>query len=215
MANAISAEKGRLNREVPTRTGIRSELIGVLENFIANQVHSMKDGEAAPVDDLLSKALAELETARYKIEKPFKGAEMIVIEPDKELTSLKSLTEVVHNPKDIMHLVSAIEHQFLFNQWVIFVTNDEKEIIINEKQIWDTFGLQCTKPCWALDYYNEILKLKAPVDFYRGKLILSDKQKEFGQTFEKCTGIRILREPFKMETVIVKKEKTQGGSPTK
>jgi hypothetical protein len=197
VAIAFSQEKGRLNKEVPTTTGVRSELIGIVENFLAHQIHSMKDGESATVDDLLAKALTEMEEARYKIEKPFKTAELIVIQPDKDLINLKPLVQLVHNVKDTPHLAAAIQNQFVFNQWVIFVTNDEKEIILNQEKIWDTFALQCTKPCWALDYYNQILKLRNPIQFYQDKWVLTEEQKEFGTVFRRLTGIKILRDQLK------------------
>ena len=209
VASAFSEEKGRLNKEAPTRTSVRSELIGIVENFLAHKIHSMKDGESAAVDDLLAKSLTEMEIARYKIEKPFKAAELIAIQPDKGLINLKPLVELVHNVKDTPHLAAAIQQQFIFNPWVIFVTNDEKEIILNQKQIWERFALQCTKPCWALDYYNEISKLKNPLEFYRDKWILNEDQKEFGKVFEKLTSIRILRDSVKTETNAVTKEKVQ------
>jgi hypothetical protein len=207
LANAFTAEKCRLHKEFPVSSGIRGDLIGVLENFIANEVHNLQVGQSVPVDDLLSKALVELETARHKLEKPFKGAEMIAIEPDKDLLSLKPLPQTVHNKKDILHLASAIKHQFLFNQWVIFVTTDERDIAVNQKEIWETFGLQCTKPCWAIDYYNEMVKFKAPVEFYREKMILTPNQREFGETIERLLNTRILRQPFKSE-IGAAKEKT-------
>jgi hypothetical protein len=126
VASVFSEEKCRLNREIPTRTGIRSELIGIVENFLANQIHSLKDGKSSSVDNFLAKALTEMEVTRYKIEKPFKTAELIAIQPNKDLINLKPLVELVHNVKDTPHLAAAIQQQFVFNKWVIFVTNDEK-----------------------------------------------------------------------------------------
>lgn len=196
IANVFSEQKRRIVNEFPTRSNVRGELVGVIENYIANQVHLLKDGVSIPVDTLLASALAELEKARYKIEKPFKTIETVYVTPDDELTSLPSIKAIIGNQKDIAHLASAIKYQFQFNEWVIFVTNDEKEIICNEKELWEIFALQCSKPCWALDYYRDITKLKSPIEFYREKLIPTQKQKEFGSIIEKILNVRIIRKPF-------------------
>ena len=196
VANVFSEQKKRIIKEFPTKSNVRGELVGVIENHIAKKIHVLKEGVSIPIDTLLASALAELEKARYDIEKPFKRVETIFITPDNALTSLSSLKALVSNQKDALHLASAITYQFQFNQWVIFVTNDEKEIVTNEKEIWDNFALQCTKPSWALDYYKDIIRLKPPVEFYREILIPSQKQKEFGALIEKLLKVQILRKPF-------------------
>lgn len=196
VANVFSEQKKRIIKEFPTKSNVRGELVGVIENHIAKKIHNLKDGVTLPIDTLLASALTELEEARYEIEKPFKRVETIFITPDNELASLSSLKDLVSNQKDAYHLASAITYQFKSNQWVIFVTNDEKDILTNEKDIWDNFALQCTKPSWALDYYKDIIKLEPPVEFYRNKLIPTPKQKEFGTLIEKILNIRILRKPF-------------------
>ena len=148
-ANVFSEQKKRIIKEFPTKSNVRGELLGVIENHIAKKIHLLKDGVSLPIDTLLGSALAEMEEAKYEIEKPFKTVETKLIFPDDALTSLSSLRSLV-GKKDVLHLASAITYQFQFNQWVIFVTNDEKEIVINEKEIWENFALQCVKPSWAL-----------------------------------------------------------------
>lgn len=199
LATVFSEQKKRIIKEFPTKSNVRGELVGVIENYLANKVHSLVDGESLSVDSLLAGALSELERARYNIEKPFKAVETIHIQPNVELTSLPSLKTLVGNPKDIVHLASAILYEFYLNKWVIFVTNDETEILNSENDIWEIFALQCSKPSWALDNYRAITKLKPPIDFYREKLIPTQQQKEFAAVIEKVTGIRIIRKPFVIE----------------
>jgi hypothetical protein len=199
VAKVFSEQKKRIIKEYPTKSNVRGELVGVIENYIANQIHSLKDGVSLSIDSLLADGLTELQKAKYNIEKPFKAIETIPIQPNTELTSLPSLNKLVGNPKDVIHLASAILYQFYLNQWVIFVTNDEKEILDNEAEIWENFALQCSKPSWAVDNYNAITKLKPPVEFYRSKLIPTQQQKEFAAIIEKVIGIRIIRKPFVMK----------------
>lgn len=198
IAKVFGEQKKRIIKEFPTKSNIRGELIGVIENYIAKEIHNLKDENSLPIDALLASTLTELEKAKYEIEKPFKKVEEIPVYPHDKLLNLPSLKSVVsnHNMKDVTNLASAITYQFQTNEWVIFVTNDEKEIINNEKDIWEIFALQCTKPSWALDYYREITKLGSPIEYYRGLLIPNQKQKEFGNLFEQLYGIRILRKPF-------------------
>jgi hypothetical protein len=199
VATVFSEQKRRIVKEFPTKSNVRGELVGVLENYLANQVHSLEDGVSLSIDALLAGALTELERARYNIEKPFKAIETIHIQPNTELTSLPSLKALVGNPKDIVHLASAILYEFFLNKWVIFVTNDETEILKSETDIWELFALQCSKPSWALDNYRAITKLKPPVEFYREILIPTQQQKEFAALIENATGVRIIRKPFVMK----------------
>jgi hypothetical protein len=156
----------------------------------------LKNGEEIPVDDLLGQAFAELEKARYKIEKPFKTTRTVFILPQDELVSMPLLKSLVVSQKDIPHIASAIQHQFFKNVWIIFVTNDEKHLIFNEKQIWDNFALQCCKPVWALDYLRVMSRLKPPREYYRGIFIPTKQQRDFGVIIEKIIGVSILRQPF-------------------
>lgn len=196
IARVFSDQKKRIIKEFPTKSNVRGELVGILENYMAKRVHSLKETDSLPIDDLLANALVELEKARYEIEKPFKKVETIYANPSSELTSFPPLKRLVNNQKDILHLASAVSYQFQVNKWVIFVTNDEKEILSNDKDLWEIFSLQCSKPSWALDYYQDLTKLESPVEYYRNKLIPTQEQREFGDIIEKALGVRILRKPF-------------------
>jgi hypothetical protein len=196
IATVFAEQKRRIIKEFQTRSNVRGELVGVIENYIANQVHSLKDGVSTPIDTLLACALVELEKARIEIEKPFKIVETVYVEPNIELLSLPSLRAVIKNEKDIIHIASAIKYQYQFNKWIIFLTNDEKEILNKEKELWEIFRLRCTKPCWALDYFRDITRLKSPIESFKEILIPSQQQKDFGAVIQKVLNVQIVRKPF-------------------
>lgn len=201
--NVFAEQRRRLAKEAPTRTNVRGELFGIIENYIAKRIHTLDPGASISVDDLLGNARGELEKGRYEIEKPFKSITPVYVEPEEELLSLSLVKNLVHNPKDIKHLMSAIKYQFQQNAWVIFVTKDDKDVIVNEKEIWDIFGLQCTQPSWALDNYRYLTQLKRPYEYFQNILIPSEEQKQFAKALEKTMGIQILRKPFEFKHKIV------------
>ena len=194
LAKIFSEQKRQIGLLLPTRSNVRNELIGAIENYVANRVHALKDGVSIPVDDLLASALTELEKARYSIEKPFKTIKTVDIKPDDMITSMVLLKTLIINEKDIEHLASAITFQFQQNKWVIFVTNDEKEILSKEKELWEIFTLQCSKPSWALDNYQDMTKFKSPVEYYQELDHYSEKQIEFGVLAEKAMGVKIIKQ---------------------
>jgi len=194
LAKIFSEQKRQIGLLLPTRSNVRNELIGIIENYVANQVHSLKDGMSIPVDSLLASMLTELEQAKYSIEKPFKTIKTIDINPDDAITSMVLLKTLIINEKDIEHLASAIKYQFQQNKWVIFVTIDEKEILSKEKELWEIFALQCSKPSWALDNYQDMTKFKSPVEHFRDLDQYSDKQIEFGLLIEKTLGVKITKQ---------------------
>lgn len=196
IASLFSKQKKRIINESPTRSSVPTELVGVIENYLSDQVHSLKDGVTIPVDALLANAFAELEKARYNMEKPFKSIQTVFEEPHGKLVSFSPLQILVSSPKDLPHIASAIQYQFQENKWVIFVTNDEKHIIFNEEEIWKTFALQCCKPSWAVDYMRELTKLKPPREFYKEILIPSKIQRDFAGIIKNIVGADIIRRPF-------------------
>lgn len=196
VASVFSEQKKRMIKELPTRSNVRGELVGVIENYMAHQIHNLKDGDALLVDDFLAIAIAKLERARYDIEKPFKAVKVKPVIPKDALTSLHSLSSLIKNDRDVRNIASAIIYQFQLNRWVIFVTNDEKDVLSNNKDLWELFALQCSSPVWALDYHREKTKLQPPVEYYRSIAIPSSKQKEFSAVMETILGTSILRKPF-------------------
>jgi len=136
--------------------------------------------------------MTELATIKHKLQAPFKCMKAVDIKPDVPIVSLIIIKTPLVNPNDAEHLASAVKYQFQKNMWVIFVTNDEKDILSKETSIHDIFALQCSKPEWALDHYRYLTRLKSPIEHFRELSNYSDKQKEFGETIEKAMGIRIL-----------------------
>ena len=191
LAKIFSDLKRQTGIVLPTRSNVRNELLGAIENFVCNKVHSMKDESFISIDDLLAGGLAELEKAKYEIEKPFKTTPTIEITPNNKITSMVLLKTLIINERDVENLASALESQYQLNKWVIFVTIDEKDILSKEEELWEIFGLQCTKPGWALDFLNDMTKLKSPVETYQEKSEYSDKQIQFALTVEETLGVKL------------------------
>jgi hypothetical protein len=196
VANVFLQQKKRIKQEVPTRSSIRDEMFGIIENYVAKLIHELAPDKSISVDDLLANTLSQLNTARYEIEKPFKSLRVVPVEPDEELLKFAPIVELVKNKKDIEHLMSAVTHQFQRNAWVIFVTNDEKEILANADEIWDICGLRCTKPNWALDYYRDITKLKRPRQHFQDVLMPSSNQRDFVRLVENVLNLQIRSKVF-------------------
>jgi len=136
--------------------------------------------------------ITELVAIKHNLQVPFKSIKTVTIMPDDSIFSQIVRGVLILNPNDAGHLASAVKYQFQQNKWVIFVTNDEKDILSKANDINEIFALHCSKPEWALDHYQYITRLKSPVEHFRQLPNYSDKQKEFGETIEKVVGVRIL-----------------------
>jgi len=192
VAEVLLQEKRRIAKEYPIRSGVRSELFGVIENYVADLIHGLDVNQSVLMDDLLANVLGVLNKARYDIEKPFKTIRVIPVDVDEELLTFVPMRKLVNkNPKDVGHLMSAVMYQFQRNAWVIFVTNDDKDILINAEDIWRNYGLRCTKPVWALDYRREITRFKQPRQHFQELNIPSVELRQFIVTVEKKLGIKI------------------------
>lgn len=188
----FSEEKWSLKVKVPQRTGVRNEIMGTIENYVAQRLHSLKDGQKIQVDNFIAAMMTELTAVKHKLQAPFKCMKTVNIIPDAPIVSLIILGAPLANPHDAEHLASAVKYQVQQNKWVIFVTYDERDILSKEISIHEIFALQCSKPEWALDHYRYLTRLKSPIEHFRELSNYSDKQKEFGKTIEKTIGIRIL-----------------------
>ncbi len=192
LADFFSEQKRIFKATLPGRSNVRSEIIGAIENYVASQIHSLKDGETVASDNFIAIMMAQLAIVEHDLKAPFMGLKTIEIEPDDQIVSLIVLKALIANPKDIKHLASVLKFQFRENKWVIFVTIDDTEILSKESDLFGVFGLQCSKPEWALDYYREMTKMKSPIEYYREIPTYTEKQKEFGTALEKVMSIRIL-----------------------
>jgi len=192
MSRFFSERKKSLRTKVRQESDVHNEIIGTIENYVASRLHSLKDGLKIPVDNFLAGMMTELATIKHGLQAPFKSIKTIDITPDGSIISLIVIGVIMINPDDAKHLASVLQHQFQQNKWVIFVTNDEKDILSKQNSLSEIFALHCSKPEWALDHYRHITRLKSPVEYFRQLPNYSDRQKEFGETIEKIIGTRIL-----------------------
>jgi ribosomal protein S17E len=192
LANFFSERRRTFKITQPQRSNVRNEIIGVIENFVASQLHSLKDGFTIKLDDFLAFLMLKLADIEHKLKAPFMGIRPEDITPDDAITSLIVLKALIANPNDIKHLGSALKYQYGKNKWVIFVTTDESEILSKESDMFEIFALQCSKPEWALDNYREMTKLKSPIEHFREKKVHSNEQREFAGVLEKVMSIKII-----------------------
>lgn len=188
----FSDQKKSLRATAPTRSNVRNEIIGAIENYVAQRLHSMKVGLKISVDNFIASLMTELTVIEHKLKAPFKYWKTVEIKPDDSIVSQIAIRTLIMNSKDVEHLASVVKYQFTENMWVIFVTIDEKHILSKDDILQGIFRLQCSKPEWALDHFRFITKLKAPVEHYREMPSYSNTQKEFGQKIEKVIGKKIL-----------------------
>ena len=129
---------------------------------------------------------------KFSLETPFRTIKCIIIKPDDSIVCcIASMTKIL-NMHDVNHLASVIFHQFEQNKWIIFVTNDDVDILSKENELFDCFILQCSKPEWAYDNYRELTRFKQPIDFYLEISSYSKQQKTFGLNIEKVLGKKII-----------------------
>lgn len=192
LANFFAERRRSFRITQPQRSSVRNEIIGIIENFVASQLHSLKDGSAIKLDDFLAFLMLQLADVEHKLKAPFIGIRSEEIVPDDAITSLIVLKALIANPNDVKHLASALKYQYEKNKWMIFVTTDESEILSKEADLFEIFALQCSKPEWALDNYREMTKFKAPIEYFREKKEYSYKQKEFAEVLEKTMSVKII-----------------------
>lgn len=192
LSRFFSERKRSLRGRTRSKTNVQKEIIGTIENYVATKLHSLKDGSKIPVDNFLAGMITELVAIKHHLQAPFKSIKTVKIIPDDSIYSQIVRGVFILNPNDVEHLASVVEYQFQQNKWVIFVTNDEKDILSKENSIREIFALHCSKPEWALDHFRYITRLQSPVEHFRQLPNYSDKQKEFGKTIEKIVGVRIL-----------------------
>jgi len=192
LASFFSERKRSFKITFPQRSNVRSEIIGAIENYVASQLHSLKDGVKIATDDFIASMMTQLAIVEHDLKAPFMGLRLVEIKPNVQITSLIVLKALIANPRDVEHLGSALEFQYKENKWVIFVTTDDAEILSKERDMFEVFGLQCSKPEWALDYYRDMTRMKSPIEHFHETPNYTERQKEFGKTIEKAMGIKIL-----------------------
>jgi hypothetical protein len=191
-AKFFSERKRYLKRLSRTKSNVRYEILSEIESYVAPRIHSLKRGQKISVYDFLANLIAEMSQIKFKLETRFKTINCITINPDDSIVCCVESMASVQNKHDAEHLASAITYQFEQNKWVVFVTNDDVDILSKEKVLFDCFILHCVKPEWAHDYFVEITKLKPPINFYNGLTVYSKQQKTFGIFIEKVLKKKIL-----------------------
>lgn len=190
----FSERRRTLKATQPQRSNIRNEVMGTIENYVAAHLHSLKEGSTIKLDDFLAFLLMRLALVEHKLKAPFMGIRSEDIKPDDAIISLTGLRALIANPNDIRHLGSALTYQFGKNKWIIFVTNDESEILSKESEMFSIFGLQCSKPEWASDHYRELTRLKSPIEHFRETKDHPEEQREFVKVLEKVLSIKIVNQ---------------------
>jgi hypothetical protein len=84
----------------------------------------------------------------------------------------------VTKDEDMRHLSSAIHYQYFHNLWVIFVTFDEKHILLHQDRLHTICGINCCKPIYAEDYLRELSRLESPQQYYK-KIEKKNKVQEY------------------------------------
>jgi mRNA-degrading endonuclease YafQ of YafQ-DinJ toxin-antitoxin module len=167
-------------------------MIGTVENYVASRLHALRSGERISVDNFLATLITELTVKKHDLQAPFKGIKAVEITPDASLISQIVLRTLILNQEDAKHLASALTYQLQMNKWILFVTTDETEILSREQELFEIFALQCSSPEWASDYYSDMTKLKAPIEYFREIRNYSNGQREFAETVERIMGIKIM-----------------------
>jgi hypothetical protein len=176
-ADFFAERKAELKKLPYARSNIQSEILGAIENYVATQLHSLKDGEKMPINIFLPAIASELGMIKHDMEAPFKGGiRCEEISANDSIVSAVVIGAILTNEKDALHLASALQYQFQSNKWALFVTADQQDILSKEAELKEMF-LQCSRPEWALDYQRELSKQKAPIQYVQDIKVLTPKQK--------------------------------------
>ncbi|MCW4030328.1 MAG: hypothetical protein NWE92_11865 [Candidatus Bathyarchaeota archaeon] len=165
-------------RALPYRkSNLQNEILGTIESYVANQVHSIEDGKEYTLDVFLGAISAELSIKRNALERPFRGMRCENIEPLEAIKTLLYACAGIKNTDDVEHLSSAFQFQFNKNKWVIFVTLDEEDILDNTGE-FNEILLLCSRPDWASDFSRTLTKNKEPRQHLKELKNLTEKQKK-------------------------------------
>jgi hypothetical protein len=186
IADFFSEQKAQLRKLPYKRSNIQNEILGAVENYVASQLHSLKEGKKLPTSIFLPALAAELAIVKHKMEAPFKGGiRCEEIQPDDSVVSALVLCTIMRNYKDAHHLASALQYQFRRNKWVIFVTTDQNDILDKDTELKEIF-LQCSRPEWALDFRREVTKNKAPLEHVQDIKSYTGKQSQILDAMKKA-----------------------------
>ena len=173
-----------------TRTGIQSEILNAIENYVANQLHSIETGKSYSLDVFLGAISAELSIKRNSIEKPFRGLKSLEIEPIDDVKKTIVEGSGLKNTLDAEHLASAFQYQFSENMWIVFVTTDQKDVLDKTAEFNEMF-LLCSRPEWAMDFSKTLTRNKAPIEHIKGIKNPTMRQKKVTKTVSKLENMKI------------------------
>jgi hypothetical protein len=176
IAKFFSEQKKVFKQKTHARSSIPNEYINAIESYLADEIHSLPNGKSIPVDVFLASAATELAIAKHSLKSPFEGMRCESVAPNEKLKSAIATGAVMKNSMDITHLASALFYQFGSNRWVIFVTNDQNEIL-NRADEMDEMFLKCNSPQWAADYYSDLTRNKAPLYWVQELATFTSRQK--------------------------------------
>jgi len=191
-AEFFASRKKILKPVFPRRSNVPYEILAATERYVASSLHSLKSTQKITADDFLALMITELVRIKHELKQPLLSLREVEIEPNDSFISIIAICTIIPNSKDIAHLASALEHQFRENQWIIFVTTDESEILNKQKELYTVFRLRCSTPDWAFDYYREITRNIQPIEHYRKLDNYTQHQKDFGRIVGEVIGINIL-----------------------
>lgn len=191
IADFFSQQKQDIRKQGSRRSNIPNEIMGAVENYVATALHSLEKRQKISVVNFLAALATQLGIIKHDMEAPFKGIKLVDIVPNDSIYSVISVNTIIRNPKDIEHLASALEYQFQENKWVVFVTTDNDEILVKAPELQEIF-LQCSKPEWAVDYYIDLTRKKAPFEHIREIQKYTEGQKRIIEALEKATSLKQL-----------------------
>ena len=166
------------------------EILGRIELWAVPRIHSIKLGKKIKAEIFLTALLSELSEVYESLKAPLDAIEVKDITPIEEIRSHVAL-QGIHKFEDINHLASAVQFQFTNNEWVIFVTYDEKHILSQQRRLLEVCALHCCKPHYASDYARELSRQDTPIQYYASITPKSSKQTSFAKTIETSLGVPI------------------------
>jgi len=164
------------------------EMLQRVEHWTVARIHTIELGRKINVDIFLTWFLSELSRVYEVLKAPLDAIEVKNITPKEEIKA-QVVLQGVRKFEDIDHLASAIQYQFTNNEWVIFVTFDEKHILLHQKRLLENCALHCCKPDYALDYARDITRENPPTQFFEHIKPKSSNQQIFAKIIESTLSV--------------------------
>lgn len=167
------------------------EIVGRIEHWTTSMVHEIPKGSSIKLENFVAYVTTELSLIYEALNSPIEALEEEQIAPNPELRT-QVLAQGVKKMEDIIHLASAIKHQFANNVWVIFVTFDDDHILSHKKNLMKVCALHCSKPAYASDHLTSLSRMKKPIQYYLNISNYTPQQKNFAKAVEKSLQTKII-----------------------